>query len=115
MLHLSRSQDIVTGDNKYKEEIVLDSTEGEADAVRAINGASIIAFSPPISWNDFTKTLTPNQYMVFIIHMVYMAPVLTTHVCNVPHQLPPCTLCCSVRQALLATVSTRAMQPSQAI
>lgn len=51
---LSRSQDMVTGDDKYKE-IILDSTEGEADAVRAINGASITALRPPISWNDFLK------------------------------------------------------------
>ena len=55
MLGLSRSQDIVTGDDKYRAEIILDSTEGEADAVRAINGPSIIALSPPISWNDFLK------------------------------------------------------------
>ena len=46
---------MVTGDDKYKEEIILDSTEGEADAVSAINGASIIALSPPISLNDFLK------------------------------------------------------------
>ena len=55
MLGLSRSQDMVTGDDKYREEIILDSTEGEADAVRAINGASIIALRPPISLNDFLK------------------------------------------------------------
>ena len=27
---------MVTGDDKYREEIILDSTEGDADAVRAI-------------------------------------------------------------------------------
>ena len=46
---------MVTGDDKYSEEIILDSTEGEADAVRPINGASIIALRPPISLNDFLK------------------------------------------------------------
>ena len=55
ILGLSRSQDMVTGEDKYKEEIILASTAGEADAVRAMNGASIIAFSPPTSWNDFLK------------------------------------------------------------
>ena len=71
MLGLSRSQDMVTGDDKYKEEIILDSTEGEADAVRAINGAFIIALNPPISLNDFLK-LSPlySIYIEIIIHMV---------------------------------------------
>ena len=55
MLGLSRSQDMVTGEDKYREEIILDSTAGEAEAVRAMNGASIIALSPPSCWNDFLK------------------------------------------------------------
>ena len=46
MLGLSRSQDMVTGEDKYREEIILDSTAGEADAIRAMNGASI-TLSPP--------------------------------------------------------------------
>ena len=46
---------MVTGEDKYREEIILDSTAGEAEAVRAMNGASIIALSPPTCWNDFLK------------------------------------------------------------
>ena len=46
MLGPLRSQDMVTGEDKYRE-IILDSTAGEAEAVRAKNSASIIALSPP--------------------------------------------------------------------
>ena len=44
---LLRSQETITGEDRYKEEIILDSTEGEADAVSAINGASIIVLLTP--------------------------------------------------------------------
>ena len=40
---------MVTGDYR---EIILDSTEGEVDAV---HGAPITALRPPISWSDFPK------------------------------------------------------------
>ena len=66
MLGLSRSQDMVTGDDDKYREIILHSTEGDADAVRAINGASIIALSP-ISLKDFLKfsPLLNTWYLLF--------------------------------------------------
>ena len=52
---LLRSQDTTTGDDRYREDIILASMDGGADAVSAINGASISALSPPISLKDFLK------------------------------------------------------------
>ena len=50
-----QSIEITRNNDKYKEEIIFDSTEGEADAVSAINGASVIAVSPPNSSNALLK------------------------------------------------------------
>ena len=89
MLGLSRSQDMVTGEDKYREAIILDST-----AVSAMNGASIIALSPPYFLLPGMTSQNSHPYSIHGIHnishgvYVYGTYVLTTHVRSVPHQLP---------------------------
>ena len=57
MLGLFRSQETITGDDKYKAEIISVCTEGGADAVSAINGTSTSARNPPISLNALLKSV----------------------------------------------------------
>ena len=56
MFGLFKSHETITGDDKYKEVTISDWTEGGADAVKAIKGASIIALNPPTSLNAFLKS-----------------------------------------------------------
>lgn len=55
MFFLLRSQETLMGSIRNNEEIISDCTTGGADAVSAMNGASIRARNPPIVLKDSLK------------------------------------------------------------
>lgn len=57
MFFLLISLDTITGSLKNRDEIISDCTSGGADAVRAMNGASMSARNPPTSLNAFLKSV----------------------------------------------------------